>query len=191
MFVKRFILILFFVFIGIVSWEFARSYILGDTATEIQTSHHLILKEMKVLGKLQLSSFVFKDIVEQELERPFLPNPKALLIVEGEAVACIDLTKISDKNLRTIGDTLEILMPNPELCTYKIDHEKSRIYQTEFAFMSEQPLMNEAYLRAEAKIKESAIESGILTIAQTNAQSILTPLLEKVSNKKVVLIFQN
>ncbi len=188
---KKLIFILVFIFVIIASWELFRSYIWNDTASEIKTSHHLILKEMKVLGKLELSSFLFKDIVEQELDRPFLPNPKAVLIVEGEAVACIDLTKITDKSLRTIGDTLEILMPNPELCSYKINHEKSRIYDTQFAFMNEQPLMNEAYLRAESKIKESAIESGILNIAKTNAQTILKPLLEKVSDKKVVLIFQN
>ena len=81
-------------------------------------------------------------------------------------------------------------MPDPELCSYKIDHSKSKIYDTEYAFMNEQLLLNEAYTRAEAKIKQSALEMGILDQTKKNAELVLKPLLENISGKKVVLQFR-
>ena len=157
---------------------------------DIQTTHNLVLKEMTVLGKLELSNFSFRDVVEQELVRDYLPNPKAILIVQGEAIGCLDLTKIKPEDIASKDDTLIVHLPDPELCSYRIDHSKSKIYDTEYAFMNEQSLMNEAYTRAEAKIKQSALELGILEQTKKNAELVLKPLLENISGKKVVLQFE-
>lgn len=157
---------------------------------EIKTTHNMVLKEMTLLGKLELANFAFRDVVEQELVRDYLPNPKAILIVQGEAIGCIDLTKVKAEDIATKDDTLVVHLPDPELCSYKIDHSKSKIYDTEYAFMNEQSLMNEAYTRAEDKIKQSAIEMGILEQTKKNANLVLKPLLENISGKKVVLQYR-
>jgi hypothetical protein len=157
---------------------------------DVQTSHNMVLKEMAVLGKLELSNFSFRDVVEQELIRDYLPNPKAILIVQGEAIGCLDLTKIKPDDIATKDDTLIVHLPEPELCSYRIDHSKSRIYDTEYAFMNEQALINEAYTSAEAKIKQSALDMGILEQTKKNAELVLKPLLESISGKKVVLLFE-
>jgi Protein of unknown function (DUF4230) len=157
---------------------------------EIKTTHNMVLKEMTLLGKLELANFAFRDVVEQELVRDYLPNPKAILIVQGEAIGCIDLTKVKAEDIATKDDTLIVHLPDPELCSYKIDHSKSKIYDTEYAFMNEQSLMNEAYTRAEDKIKQSAIEMGILEQTKKNANLVLKPLLENISGKKVILQYR-
>lgn len=157
---------------------------------DIKTTHNMVLKEMSVLGKLELANFTFRDVVEQELVRDYLPNPKAILIVQGEAIGCIDLTKITADDITTKDDTLIVHLPDPELCSYKIDHSKSKIYDTEYAFMNEQLLMNEAYSRAESKIKQSALEMGILEQTKKNANLVLKPLLENISGKKIVLQYR-
>jgi hypothetical protein len=157
---------------------------------DVQTSHNMVLKEMAVLGKLELSNFSFRDVVEQELIRDYLPNPKAILIVQGEAIGCLDLTKIKPDDIATKDDTLIVHLPEPELCSYRIDHSKSRIYDTEYAFMNEQALINEAYTSAEAKIKQSALDMGILEQTKKNAELVLKPLLESISGKKVVILFE-
>ena len=158
--------------------------------TETRTTHNIVLKEMTLLGKLELANFAFRDVVEQELVRDYLPNPKAILLVQGEAIGCIDLTKIKLEDIATNGDTLIVHLPDPELCSFKIDHSKSKIYDTEFAFMNEQPLLNEAYARAETKIQESALQMGILEQTKKNANLVLKPLLENISGKKVVLRYR-
>ncbi|AFK02066.1 hypothetical protein Emtol_0915 [Emticicia oligotrophica DSM 17448] len=185
----RVLLIIGIIVFSIFLWEKFKN-INPFAVKDIQTTHNMVLKEMSVLGKLELANFAFRDIVEQELVREYLPNPKAILIVQGEAIGCIDLTKIKPDDIATNGDTLIVHLPDPELCSYKIDHHKSKIYDTEYAFMNEQSLMNEAYSRAESKIKESALEMGILDQTKKNAELVLKPLLENISGKKVVLQYR-
>lgn len=185
----QFLVVLLAVLGGIFLWEKAKTFSIFQVK-DIQTTHNLVLEKMTTMGKVELSKFSFRDVVEQELVRDFLPNPKALLIVQGEAVGCIDLTKITKENLSTKNDTLIIQLPDPELCSFKIDHSRSRIFQTEYAFMNEQLLLDEAYKRAEAQIAESALEAGILDQTQENAELVLKPLFETISGKKVVLRFR-
>ena len=156
---------------------------------DIQTTHNIVLKEMTVLGKLELAKFTFRDVVEQNLVRDFLPDPKAILIVQGEAIGCIDLSKVQAKDISTDNDTIIVKLPQPELCSYKIDHSKSKIFQTEYAFMNEDLLLDEAYKRAEKQIYQSAIDSGILEQTKQNANLVLKPLFENLTGKKVTLKF--
>ncbi len=186
----RSILIIFFIVIGsIFLWEKIKSF-KPFSLQGIQTSHNVVLKEMSALGKIELTNFTFRDVVEQELQVSYLPNPKAILIVQGNAVGCIDLTKVRAEDVAIKDDTLIVHLPDPELCHYSIDHEHSRIYDTEYAFMNEQALLNEAYSRAQEKIKQSALEMGILEQTKKNANLILKPILENISGRKVVLQFQ-
>lgn len=181
--------IILLVFFSIFVWEKFKKFNLF-AIRDIQTTHNMVLKEMATLGKLELSKFAFRDVVEQELVRDFLPNPKAVLIVQGEAIGCIDLTKIKESDLATKDDTLIVHLPEPELCTFKIDHQKTKIYDSEYAFMNEQLLYNEAYRRAEEQIRKSALDMGILEQTEKNAHLVLKPILENISGKKVVLQFE-
>lgn len=157
---------------------------------EVETTHNIVLEKMQVLGQVELAKYSFRDVVEQKLVREFLPDPKAILIVQGEAIGCIDLQKITADNITTKGDTLIIRMPEPELCNYKIDHKKSKIYHTEYAFMNEQLLLDEAYKRAEDQIYETALQSGILEQTKKNAELVLKPLFENLTNKHVILQYE-
>jgi hypothetical protein len=156
---------------------------------EVNTTHHTVLKEITDLGKLELVKYAYRDVVEQKIVRDFLPDPKALLIIEGEAVGCIDLKKVKEDDLQFNGDTLIVHLPSPEICYHKIDHEKSRVYHTEYAFMNEGLLLEEAYKRAEKQILQSALEADILGKTKANATLVVKPLLENASGKKVVLRF--
>ncbi|MEI7581563.1 DUF4230 domain-containing protein [Runella sp.] len=187
-------LLIFVVLIfGIISiWETYRTgrwfSFSGDK--EVQTTHAMVLEEIQALGKLELVRYNFKDIVEHEQIVQWMPNPKAVLIVQGEAVGCIDLTKITVSDITTESDTVVVHLPEPELCSYKIDHSKSKVYNTEYAFMEEAQLVQEAYQQAEKQIQKSALEMGILDQTKRNAEQILKPVLEKVSGKKIALRYR-
>jgi hypothetical protein len=159
----------------------------GEDKTE--TMHTVVLQEITSMGKLELVKYNFKDVVEQEIVKMWLPNAKAILIVQGEAIGCVDLTKIRIADIASEQETLVVHMPDPELCVFKIDHEKSRVYNTEYAFTEEAKLVQDAYKQAEKQIQKSALEMGILKQTEENATKILTPVLEKVSGKKVLLKF--
>ncbi|SOD93209.1 DUF4230 domain-containing protein [Spirosoma fluviale] len=155
------------------------------------TTQSIVLKEVKALGKLELVKYTFKDIVEHEQVNTFLPNANAILIIEGEATGCIDLTQISLSDIVTAGDSITVKLPQPELCTWKINHDRSRVYDTRFSFLNEAQLVSDAYRKAEGQVKQSALTGGILDQTRQNANQMLRPLLERISGKKVGLTFRD
>ncbi|MEO6282153.1 MAG: DUF4230 domain-containing protein [Dyadobacter sp.] len=188
------LLVLIFLLAGIQSlWTNVRSgnlmpsWLNGEDKTE--TMHTIVLQEITAMGKLELVKYNFKDVVEEEIVKMWLPNAKAVLIVQGEAIGCVDLTKIVIADISSDDETLVVHMPDPELCVFKIDHSKSKVYNTEYAFNEEGKLVQEAYKQAEKQIQKSALDMGILDQTRENAKKILTPVLEKASGKKVLLKF--
>jgi len=172
---------------GFRSGNWLPGWLTGEDETE--TMHTIVLQEISSMGKLEVVKYNFKDVVEQEIVKMWLPNAKAILIVQGEAIGCVDLAKVSMEDITSDDETLVVNMPEPELCVFKIDHSKSKVYNTEYAFTDEARLVQEAYKQAEKQIQKSALDMGILEQTEVNARKILTPMLEKASGKKVVIKF--
>ena len=188
--VRLFILILLVA--GLIAiWEQVRgSGALSRFRRGDNTAQSVVLKEITALGKLGLVRYTFKDIVEHEQLNTFLPNANAVLIVEGEATGCIDLTKILPADITTNGDSVTVRLPEPELCGWKINHDRSRVYDTQFAFLDDSQLVSDAYRQAERQIRQSALNGGILEQTCQNADRMLRPLLSRISGRQVGLVFR-
>lgn len=188
------LLILLVLVVGIISlWENIRTrswlpdWLSGEE--KMETTQAMVLQEITSLGKLELVQYNFKDVVEQKIINQWLPDSKAILIVQGEAIGCIDLTQLDIADILPGQDTLVVHLPEPELCVFKIDHERSKVYNTEYAFLEEAKLVQEGYRQAERQIKQSALDMGILDQTKENARKMLVPMLEQVSGRKVVIKF--
>ena len=170
------------------------------------TNSTIVLEKMESLGKLELVKYNFKEITEyKELSREKLtilkilgsnridPDSEAILISHGEAVGCLDLTKIKKEDITFTADTVLIVLPHPELCYYKIDLENTQLYSLKTGyFVDEKAFVESAYEKAEEKIKEAALQTGILEQTKINAQLILKPLLQETSgNKNIILRFNS
>ena len=180
----------------------------GETKYEVIEST-TILEKIEHLGKLELVKFNFKEIYDyQEISEgkitgstalktyDYTPDLKAVLIASGEAVGCIDLTKMLEQDITIVGDTIFVHLPKPELCYYKLDLDKTRLYEFERTgwwsriFGDDDDLKNvveKAYKNAEKQIKIAAMENGILEQTEENAALILKPMLENMTGKKVVI----
>ena len=65
------------------------------------------------------------DVIDFKLFKyKTVPDAKAVLISQGTATGCIDLTKIGKKDITEQNDTIYITLPIPEICYFKIDLEK-------------------------------------------------------------------
>ncbi|TAD99146.1 MAG: DUF4230 domain-containing protein [Bacteroidetes bacterium] len=168
-------------------------YVFGNSKTvEITENHQTVVEKIESIGKLELVKYQIKDVLEMTKSTyMFLPTAKVILIASGEAVGCLDLTKIKAQNVKTSGDSIEISLPAPEICYYKLDHQKTKIYDTKFTIISGQQskLLEESYKAAEKQIEKAALESNILEQTKINAQLILKPMLEQMTKKKVFLSF--
>lgn len=170
-----------------------------DENTQIQ--HDVVLQKLEDLGRLELVRYRFKEITEVKntsqwkiFLRSYSPDMKAALITTGEAVGCVDLTKLSVEDIGVFEDSLVIHLPPPELCYYKIDLENSRIYDLETGYLAtdeeERRFVEEVYRNAEKQIKKAALDSGITSQTQVSARQFLKPFLEEVSGKKIRLNFK-
>lgn len=178
--------------VGLIAvWEQIRGagWLSRFTRSEVPV-RSIVLTRITALGRLELVRYTFKDVVEHELARMIIPNASAVLIVEGEAVGCIDLSRVKADDLQANGDSLLVRLPQPELCGWKINHDRSRVYDTKYGFLDQSQLVSGAYRRAEQQIKQSALQSGILDQTRRNADQLLRPLLEQVSGKKVRLVYK-
>ncbi len=153
-------------------------------------THSIVLKEIEGLGRMELMRYHFQDVVDYEIIVDWWPDPKVILSVEGETVSCVDFAKIDSSDIVVIGDSLvEVSLPYPEICYSKIDHSKTRVFDTENTYWAEAEMVAEAYELAEKKILDQALKGGILDKTQEQALTMLTPILEAISGKKVVLRF--
>lgn len=174
--------------------------------TEIIDSS-VILREVEQIGRLELVKYNFKEIFDyRQLSEGKLignsllnthnynPDMSVILVASGEAVGCIDLTKLEISDIQIDGDTIAIILPAPELCYHKLDMENTRVFSFKndswwsrlFSNESEKTqALQTAYKLAERRIEEAALQSGILNSANEQAIKMLSPMLEGMTGKKV------
>jgi ABC-type phosphate transport system auxiliary subunit len=186
--IKNYLQIIFIVLLmagAIFIWEKVSS-IKQFFTNETKITQNIVLKEVVAMGKMELVNFQFRDVVESEIQKALLPNAKVLLVISGQSVGCIDLTKIKQQDIDLKGDSLKIKLPLPEICVNKIDHSQSKVYDMSlFSLLDQSQLIDEAYKKAELQIKDSAMQMGIIEQTKQNADKILRPMFEKISGKKV------
>jgi hypothetical protein len=152
--------------------------------------HNMVINKIEAIGKLELVKYHIKDIVEHTTEMDWWPDPKVVLIVSGEVAACVDLSKVDSTDISIKQNEITVMLPAPEVCYFKVNHEDSQVYNVDDKFLDQGKLIDKAYRQAEAQVKAAALKMGILEETKKNAQMILKPMLESFSEKKVVILFK-
>ncbi len=167
-------------------------FAIGRQAPPPEVSFATVIEKVEAMGKMQLVRYQISDAVEyvKPSGSRFVPDAKAMLIVTGEAIGCVDLSKVKQTDLLKTDSTLTLVLPAPELCVFKVDHKKSRVYDTKFTRITGQTkIVDEAFEKAESQIEKTALDNGILEETKKNAQLILKPMLEQLTGKKVAISF--
>lgn len=168
-------------------------WLLKSEPTETEVAYQVgsaMITKMEQLGKLELVKYELKDVAEFTKKNRILSDDKILMLIAGEAVGCIDLRKLDSTDINHMGDTVNIMLPNPELCYYKLNHDQCKVYDLTLTKMFDKTsLVEDAYRKAENRIEEIALQSGILEKSKENAELILRPILESISGKTVFIQF--
>jgi Protein of unknown function (DUF4230) len=171
------------------SWFFFGKKMFNEVS---EITNDAAVTKIQAIGKLELVQINIKDILEYTVKRDYLPDSRMLIMVNGEMAGCIDLQKLSGKNITVTKDTLYILLPAPEVCYTKINHNKSKVYNAStFSWLdNETQLVEGLYKKADAYFASDSIRTIIVAETKKNAPTVLVPLLENLSNKKVILRYQ-
>lgn len=155
----------------------------NDNQITIDRNRTAVVHQVQELGRLETTSFTLEKIIEGESGGNFfqrlLSGDRILFIAHGNVIAGIDLTKLTDNDVRVNRDQVDISLPTPEIFFTNLDNSQSRVYDRTRGFLSQgnDQLESEVRRAAEEEIRKAACEADILSAANENARKQITSLL--------------
>jgi hypothetical protein len=158
----------------------------------IDISQPTVIASIQRLARLESVVYTMDKVVEGNRTSQYLPDiltgDKLLMVVHGQAVAGVDLSQVQASNVLIDGRSVIISMPPAELLSVSLDNSKTRVYSrmTGLLVPADPNLESEVRERAETDLRQSALDSGILTTAQGNARATLTTMLHSLGFQQIV-----
>jgi hypothetical protein len=137
------------------------------------------ITEIRSLARLETIQYSVEKVITAEIGQGsfnFLFGDKLLFVAHGLVIAGIDMSKIEPQHMRYEGGVLYVTLPPAEVFVATLDNEKSYVYDRDTGIFTKgvNDLETLARQSAEQEILKAAMEDGILTQAQINAESFLT-----------------
>jgi hypothetical protein len=167
------------------------SQILHPTPT-IRPDPVAIVREVRALARLETIQYTVERVIIAETGQGpfgFLFGDRLLLVAHGIVIAGVDLARLQPEHVEfdDLG-RVYLTLPEPEIFVATLDNDKSYVYDRETGLLTRGNVQLEAEARraAEAAIRETALEDGILEQARVNAESYLYGLLRTLGYADVV-----
>ena len=150
-----------------------------------------IVHEIRSLARLETIKFSLEKIITAETRQgvfEWLVGDRLIFVAHGEVIAGIDLNKLGPEDLVVKDKVLYVTLPQTEIFITALDNEQSYVYDrvTGLFTHGEVNLETEARKAAEREIEKSALEDGILELAEQNAISFLDRLFRDLGYPEVI-----
>ena len=158
----------------------------------IDISQPTVIASIQRLARLESVVYTMDKVVEGNRASEYLPDilagDKLLMVVHGQAVAGVDLSQVQASSVQIDGRSVIVTMPPAELLSVSLDNSKTRVYSriTGLLVPADPNLESEVREKAEGDLKQSALDSGILTTAQGNARATLTTMLHSLGFQQII-----
>jgi hypothetical protein len=157
----------------------------------IMASPETIVHEIRGMAQLTTVQYTLEKVITAEIGQgafAWLTGDKLLFIAHGYVRAGVDLEKIDPEDIRVVGTTVYINLPDPEIFVATLDNDKSYVYDREMGLLThgDPNLETSARRVAEDEIEKAAIEGGILDIAKQNAEAYVSVLLQGLDFTEIV-----
>ena len=160
---------------------------LGFTS-KVMPSGPVVLLQMQKLARLETARFNEQAIVKSETKGVLpvaIAGDSLLFVAHGEVVAGVDLAKMNEGDVRVDGDKVHVKLPKAELFHTRLDNKTSEVAQRQTGFFSKPDidLETQARVTAEDRLREAALQGGILERADENAKDAVRKQLESAGVK--------
>jgi hypothetical protein len=175
--------------IGVLVWAFTGfglyqvGRMLRGGQVHMTVDQPTVIRQIRALQRIETVSYTMDKIISGERENPILPKflagDRLLLVVHGEVIAGLDLSKLQPGDVSVSGRRVSIRLPHAEIFTTRLDNEKTRVYSRDTGLFStpDPDLEGEVRLEAERQIQAAALQDGILKTAENNARQTVTSML--------------
>jgi hypothetical protein len=156
-----------------------------------------VIASIQRLQRLETVSYSMDKIVEGADESNYLPDflagDRLLLVVHGQVIAGVDLSKLQPSDV-TIDDShkqhaIHVKLPEPEIFVASLDNAGTHVYSrtTGLLVPEDANLETETRQKAVEQVRQAAIDGGILSKAKENAGATLTTLLHGLGFQQIAI----
>lgn len=185
-FLTRSLLVIVLVIAIFIAGVFAGSrglfgWLTGDVTTN--TTAVTLLDRIQLLAQLTTTRYSYSNILTSERELPpilaGLYGERLIMVAVGEVNAGIDLNLLTEDRIQTIDNTLIIRLPEVQLQDCFFNEQESYVISRDTGFFARPipDLDEQARLYALVQFRDRAIEDGILTDAQAQAEASVRELM--------------
>ena len=159
--------------------------------TLIHIDQPTVVRQIQQLQRLETVSFTMDKIISGEHDSPYLPkflvSDRLLLVVHGEVIGGVDLSKLQPNDVVVQGQFISLHLPQAQILVTRLDNAQTRVYSRDTGlFSSPDPnLESEVRQEAERQLQEAAMQGEILKTADGNARTTISSLLQGLGFKKV------
>jgi hypothetical protein len=160
--------------------------LIAGRSTSFNTSVPAVVERIQSLNRLETVVYSLDSVVEGDKSSPVLPDilagDKILLVVHGQSIAGIDLSKLKPEDVRIDGpnsQSIHVNLPSSEIFATTLDNQGTRVYArtTGLLVPADQNLESDTRTKAQQQLQEAALSDGILDAARKNARATITSLL--------------
>ncbi len=149
------------------------------------------INEIRAIARLETIQYSVSQVVRGELNQGtfgFAFGTQILVVVHGSVIAGIDMEKMQPGDMRLDGGVLYVRLPPTEILTTTLDETKTEVYTVQEGLLVdiEPGLILDTIIGGKDKILSVALEDGILTQGQTNAENYLLKFFTALGYKMVV-----
>src|SRR5271169_2351337 len=123
--------------VGLIVWfttgtgllHLLRSYAGGSL---IRIDQPTVVRQIQQLQRLETVSFTMDKIISGEHDSPYLPrflvSDRLLLVVHGEIIAGVDLSKVQAADVTVHGQSISFRIPKAQILVTRLDNSQTRVY---------------------------------------------------------------
>jgi hypothetical protein len=163
-------------------WDRVAS-VLSARTLRIDTSQPTVVVQIRRLARLESVSFTMDKMVSGDREGRILPafltGDRVVLEVHGQAIAGVDLGRLTPGDVQVSGHAVHVHLPPAQIFTVDLDDQRTHVYSrtTGILVPVDPALEGEVREQAVENLRQSALDGGILATAHQNACGTVTKLL--------------
>ncbi|MGA2604715.1 MAG: DUF4230 domain-containing protein [Verrucomicrobiia bacterium] len=142
-----------------------------------------IVREIQELSELVTVRYSIQKVVGLEEEKVPFGAERILLLVQGEVLGGVDLTLLTTNDVRVSADkVVTVRLPRPKVLHVYLDEKQTRVWDRSKTWWTpwepyDPELDQKARLAALEAIQAAALQMGILSNAQDNAENTVQKAL--------------
>ena len=151
------------------------------------------INEIRALARLETIQYSIEKVITAEVGQGtfgFAFGDRLLFVAHGIVIAGIDMEKLQPSDMRFDGNVLYVRLPPSEIFIATLDNEKSYVYDRDTGLLTQGQVDLETLARqsAEQEILKAALEDGILTQADRNAEAYLIKFFSALGYNSVIFV---